>query len=256
MTMKIDLAQALPRRDLHDYCLLLDVDGTLLDIAPHPDAVFVPPLLVPTLAQLHDDLGGALALVSGRTIGRLDELFSPLALPAVGVHGAELRLPHAPVQAIGDEEGSASARAALQQARAALSQRMPGWEGCVLEDKGQALAVHYRGAPRHAREIEEVLHALASGDRQLTVLAGKCVYELKAAAHTKGAGIARLRRSAPFAGRAVIYVGDDVTDESGFEYANAVGGYSIRVGASAPTAARFTVDAPAQVRGWLEALAA
>lgn len=256
MTMKIDLARALPRSDLHDYCLLLDVDGTLLDIAPHPDAVFVPPLLVPTLAQLHDDLGGALALVSGRTIGRLDELFSPLTLPAVGVHGAELRVPHGPVLALGDGDGAASARAALQHARAVLGERMPAWAGCLLEDKGQALAVHYRGAPQHAHEIEVLLRSLASGGRQLSLLAGKCVYELKATAHTKGSGIAQLRRSAPFAGRAVIYVGDDVTDESGFEYANAVGGYSIRVGAPAPTSARFIVDAPAQVRGWLEALAA
>lgn len=256
MTMKIDLVRALPRSDVLDYCLLLDVDGTLLDIAPHPDAVIVPPLLVPTLGQLRDDLGGALALVSGRTIGRLDELFSPLELPAVGVHGAELRLPHAPVVTLVDDEEAAPARTAFQRARVVLRERLPAWEGCLLEDKGHALAVHYRGAPRHAREIEELLQALAAGERRLTVLAGKCVYELKAAAHTKGAGIARLRRSAPFAGRAVVYIGDDVTDESGFEYANAVGGYSIRVGMAAPTSARFTVDAPAQVRGWLEALAA
>lgn len=256
MTMKIDLNRALPRSDLDDYCLLLDVDGTLLDIAPHPDAVFVPPMLVPTLAQLHDDLGGALALVSGRTIARLDELFSPLALPAVGIHGAELRGSGTQRLSPGGEEDPAQARVALQQARAILAERMPAWAGCLLEDKGQALAVHYRAAPRHAREIEEQLQAIAAADRRLAVLAGKCVFELKAAAHTKGSGIAQLRRVAPFAGRAVIYIGDDVTDESGFEYANAVGGYSIRVGAPAPTSARFTVDAPVQVRGWLEALAA
>src|SRR5665213_1316643 len=71
--------------------LFLDVDGTLLDLAPRPNAVVVPPSLVTDLAAAEKTLGGALALVSGRPIEDLDRLFSPLRLRASGVHGAETR---------------------------------------------------------------------------------------------------------------------------------------------------------------------
>ena len=71
--------------------LFLDVDGTLLDLAASPTAVVVPPGLVECIANIERALGGALALISGRTLGDLDQLFWPLRLRASGVHGAEIR---------------------------------------------------------------------------------------------------------------------------------------------------------------------
>src|SRR5690242_10251779 len=78
-------------RDLSRFALLLDIDGTLLEIAPTPQAVYVPPTLCDTLVAIRHRLGGALALVSGRLIADIDTLFTPLRLPAVGGHGAEVR---------------------------------------------------------------------------------------------------------------------------------------------------------------------
>jgi trehalose 6-phosphate phosphatase len=83
-----------PRNELIDLALcalLLDVDGTILDIASEPDRVEVPPSLLVSLRALHARMGGALALVSGRRIANLDHLFAPLTLPAIGGHGAEWR---------------------------------------------------------------------------------------------------------------------------------------------------------------------
>src|SRR5438034_11487888 len=77
---------------LYPSCaLFLDFDGTLVDIAPQPEAVVVPPRLVATLGSLNNYLGGALALISGRPIAQIDEFLQPLRLPAAGVHRGQRR---------------------------------------------------------------------------------------------------------------------------------------------------------------------
>ena len=76
-----------------DQCaLLFDIDGTLLDLAPTPDAVVVPKGLRSALQRLFELSGGALAFVSGRSIIDIDRIFAPMVLPAVGGHGAEMRV--------------------------------------------------------------------------------------------------------------------------------------------------------------------
>ena len=77
---------------LDEIAILLDIDGTLLELMPTPREVWVPPGLSETLQRLVERTSGALALVSGRPIRDLDKLFEPLQLPAVGGHGAETRL--------------------------------------------------------------------------------------------------------------------------------------------------------------------
>src|SRR5687767_1890677 len=81
---------AMPFRHTRD-ALFLDVDGTILDIAPTPDAVRVPAYLTELLHQVWKMLDGGLALVSGRPLGDVDRLFAPHRFPGAGMHGYELR---------------------------------------------------------------------------------------------------------------------------------------------------------------------
>src|SRR5215216_2216374 len=78
--------------DPDHLAVLLDIDGTLIEIAPTPQEVRVPASLKHVLARLRDRLDGALALVSGRPLADIDRLFEPLQVAAVGGHGAENRL--------------------------------------------------------------------------------------------------------------------------------------------------------------------
>src|ERR1700730_4246537 len=78
--------------DLRKCAVLLDIDGTILDLAPSPQQVWVPPGLRRTLARLDGLSGGAVALVSGRSPSAIALIFSPLARAAIGAHGAELRV--------------------------------------------------------------------------------------------------------------------------------------------------------------------
>jgi len=233
--------------------LFLDVDGTLLDIAPTPDAVQVEPQLRSLLDSLCVQTAGTVALISGRAIAKLDELFAPLgALPAAGLHGFERR----------DAAGSyhrcpPPEQSTLQLARAGLRSIAERHAGTLVEDKQVALALHYRLAQASQAEVLQEIEMIAARVRpQLQLQLGKMVAELRPAGATKGEAVREFLREPPFAGRRPIYIGDDLTDESAFECINKVGGVSIAVNVGRPTAARFCLPDVSAVHAWLASLSA
>jgi len=232
--------------DLRQTALLLDVDGTIVDIAPTPREVFVSASLRGTLERLLGLAGGALALVSGRPLKELDLLFAPLLLPMVGGHGAEIRLtPEAPVQ-------RASARPLGQQLKRRLAMIAALGPGIILEDKEYSLAIHYRLAPDKETIIRDaVLEACeALAPSAVEVLPGKFVFEIKSAGFDKGTAVRELMHQPPFKGRRPIFIGDDTTDEAAFAVLPEFDGTAISVGRRiAGAAAHF--DNPSDVRSWL-----
>jgi len=245
------MSEALPLpvwRD--DWALFLDVDGTIVEIAATPAAVQVPACTIAALANARDRLGGAVALVSGRGLADLDRLFAPLRLPAAGAHGAERRTADGLVHTTPD----ASSLAAAEQL---LARWATAHEGALLERKHGSLALHYRNVPwlEPAARIV-VAAAVAAVGPAFHVQPGKKVLEIKAAAIGKGRAIAEFMAEPPFAGRRPVFVGDDLTDEDGFDTVNRLGGLSIAVGAARSTHARWRLDDEAQVSSWLESQAA
>jgi trehalose 6-phosphate phosphatase len=229
-----------------DWALFLDVDGTIIAIAATPAAVRVPSRAIAALASAHEELAGAVALISGRSIADLDRLFAPLRLPAAGVHGAERRTAAGVVRI---EQNAA----ALAPARTLLERWVAAHPGVLLENKHAALALHYRNVP----ELEDAARvaaaaAVAEAGPAFHVQEGKRVLEIKATAIGKGKSIAQFMAERPFIGRRPVFVGDDLTDEDGFEVVNRLGGYSVAVGVTRPTHARWRVPNEAHVLGWLE----
>jgi len=233
-------------RDFSRVAILLDVDGTLLDIAPTPREVVVPRELPETLARVRDRLGGALALVSGRMIVELDDFFSPIQLVAIGGHGAELRpVAGGPVLA-----GRASSiDAEFKQQLKDIAACHPG---VLIEDKGYSLALHYRQVPKQGVAlVHDVKHAHeAWGDPSIELLYGKAVLELKFAGFNKGTAVRQLMTYPPFMGRAPIFVGDDHTDEDAFKVVPEFKGQAISVGRKLSGIDRYFA-CPADVRRWL-----
>jgi len=233
-----------------DWALFLDIDGTLLELAPEPQAVRVPPGLAARIATLAQGLGGALALVSGRPLSDIDRFF-PGRFDAAGTHGAQWRLggtettPGPPV-----DEALAGIVALLREG----TNRLPG---VILEPKPHALAMHYRLAPQWEAQVRSLAGRAAERlGPAFRLQAGKLVVELLPAAAGKGAAIRRFMGQPPYAGRTPVFVGDDLTDEDGFAVVNALGGLSIRVGEGEPTLAQSRLPSPAAVRDWLAGLAA
>lgn len=231
-------------------CLLLDLDGTLLDIAPRPEAVRVPGGLVATLEAVGRRLEGALALVSGRPIGELDRLLAPLRTAAAGVHGAELRRrPDGPIE-------RQPAPAALARARDLLAATaLPA--GVLVEDKEVALAIHWRTAPEPPQALLDRLRALVrAAEGTLEAVPGKAVLELRTAGLDKGMAVCALLGEPPFAGRLPVFVGDDRTDEDAFRAVERAGGVALPVGPTPPGGRPAVFAGPERVRAWLARIAA
>jgi trehalose 6-phosphate phosphatase len=232
-----------------DIALFLDVDGTLLEIEREPSAVHVPERLCRLLEQLQAATGGALALVSGRTLDQLDRLFSPLRLSAAGLHGLERRNLDLRM------ERAAPDPRALERARLRLAGFAAAHPGVLLEDKGLTLALHYRQAPAAAADVIAAAElAVADSGGALVLLHGKMVCELKPPGVDKGRAIAAFLAEPPFAGRRPVFAGDDVTDEPGFVTVNQRGGVSIRIGRGPPTAAVFGYSNVRALHTWLREL--
>jgi trehalose 6-phosphate phosphatase len=241
----------LPSTNLGDLAILLDIDGTILDIAPTPGDVTVPALLRQTLARLSRETGGALALVSGRPVGDIDLLFAPLRLPAIGGHGAELRA------SADGEMDSDHVRPLDGGLKDRLAELAVGAPGILVEDKGYALAVHYRLAPEQEGKVKRAVAAIQADwpKEGIEVLPGKAVVEIKAAGFHKGAAVRELMKHKPFAGRRPIFIGDDTTDESAFAVMPEFNGLGFSVGRHMPGAAHCFAT-PSEVRRWLERLSA
>ncbi len=238
------------RVDLNRAALLLDVDGTLLDIAATPDDVDVPPDLIGTLERLLKRAGGAVALVSGRTIHTLDRLFRPLSLPAIGQHGAEVRItPHGPVR---------RDRRSLGRELRNRMHLLAEVDGRVLiEEKSRSMSVHFRRAPEYEallkREVTKIVSAEAEPD-SVEVMFGKAVIDIKPSSFSKGTAVRELMAAPPFAGRRLVFIGDDTTDESVFAILPDLGGIGFSVGRKMQ-AARGVFASPADVRSWLARVA-
>ena len=214
---------AFDQLDPRSIALLLDVDGTLIDIGPSPFEVHVSDDLCASLDRLYKLTGGALALVSGRPIRDLDKLFEPLKLPAIGGHGAEIRLS-------GGAEIKRIADLPEELRRRLTGAAMPG-SGIEYEDKGYSVALHYRKAPHHEDRLRDHVAAgrAAFPGEATEVLPGKAMFEVKRPGISKGEAVRELMTHAPFAGRMPVFIGDDVTDETVFAVLPAMGGMGFAV---------------------------
>lgn len=235
-----------PDRD----ALYLDVDGTLVDIAAVPDAVVAPRELLDTLEGLISRFGGAVAIVSGRHIREIDRILAPLKMAAAGVHGIQMRFE--PSGAI--ETMAPQLPVALL---AAIRARMVDLAGVVVEPKDEAVAIHYRLAPRHRDVIERILRDLVEcQESQLEISQGRMVFEVVPRSCSKGQALRQLSQAPPYLGRRPVMIGDDAPDVSAMQAARDMSGLGLTVGGEYFSRDRADFTGPADVRAFLKKIAA
>ena len=225
--------------DVAADALFLDFDGTLVDLAPQPEQIVVPPELITLLQRIQQESDGALAIVSGRPLDQLDFFLAPLRLPAAGVHGAERRTADGRIlqQPVPD----------VHHLRERLLPLVESHPGLQLELKRGALALHYRHAAHLEQRCVETMMDALRHEPGFTLLHGKMVVEAKPHIN-KGDAVAAFLHEAPFRGRRPVFIGDDVTDEAGFAIAQGevFGGFGIKIGAGPSQALQRLAD-PAAV---------
>lgn len=229
------------------WAIFLDLDGTLLDIAPTPDDVRIPDTLGSDLTRAREIVGGALALISGRSIETIDRMLAPLQLPVAGQHGAEIRFaPSEPALRLSHVD--------LDHARHLLTP-ITAIPGVVIEDKGLSLAVHHRRARTSGIELyRRILEMLVEYGDQLEVMRGRRVFDIKPRGISKAVAVEHFMAKTPFSGRIPIFVGDDKTDEDGFKAVTARGGLALQVGPKFSVFSTARIENPASVRRWLKQL--
>ena len=230
-----------------EAAVFLDIDGTLIDLAPTPDDARVDPDVAQLLPALVRALSGALALITGRTLADADRLFPGLLVPVAGQHGLVRRA----------ADGSIHAHPAppeLARLRAELASFAARHGGLLFEDKGTTLALHYRLAPRLASHVHRMVraHVAEAGEASWRLQPGKAMVEIGPSGRDKGTAIQEYMAEAPFRDRVPLFVGDDRSDEHGFAAVGEMGGWGIKVG-SGPTLAHYRLRDVAAVRRWLGA---
>ncbi|MCM2291605.1 trehalose-phosphatase [Allorhizobium sp. BGMRC 0089] len=248
MTSSID--NGLPEIDVSRHALFLDIDGTLIDLAETPEAIIVPDGLPDMLAALSQRLDGALALVTGRALDYADTLFAPHRFPLAGLHGTERRGGDGVIT----RHDPSTSFLAVKEDLPKLSQAYPG---VLVEDKGAAIAVHFRQAPDCAGVLETAMRdALAAAGPGYALQRGKMVMEIRPDSADKGRAVAAFLDETPFKGRIPITFGDDVTDEAMFELANDRDGFSVKIGGNGePTFARYGLKRPTDMRAFIRRIA-
>ncbi len=231
-----------------DWCLFLDVDGTLVELTDTPSETRADPHINSLLREIAERLGGAVALVSGRRIETLDQMFAPLKLPAAGLHGVERR------RADGTIQGASFIDSQLDAARAALRALVAAHPGTLLEDKDRTIGLHFRLAPQFEPALREAVAAIAKPlGSNYHIQGGKMLFEIKPRGFSKATAIQAFMKEAPFNGRRPVFVGDDLTDQDGFGMVEAHGGISVGVGDR--VRGQFYLADVASVRAWLRQIA-
>jgi trehalose 6-phosphate phosphatase len=230
---------------LRNTALFLDLDGTLAPIAARPQDVRPDPRRTTLLERLDGALEGRLAVVSGRTLGDVDRILEGRVRAVAAVHGLVRRTPDGAVSETAPHPALVPAAAALREFAARDS-------GLIVEEKGLSVALHYRLARAHAGAARLCAQAIAA-QTGLTLQRGDMVEELRTPGPTKGDSVAEFLEIAPFAGAHPVFMGDDATDEHGFEAVQALGGMGVLVGPHRPTAARFRILGVEEALAWLEA---
>jgi trehalose 6-phosphate phosphatase len=220
-----------------EHALFLDIDGTLIDLAATPDSVTVPPGLPETLRTLQTQLGGALAILSGRKLADIDHLLRP-GLPCAAEHGMLLR------DAAGQITRLVQRPAAYDNWLKIFNRYADAIPGLLIEEKEFSLVLHYRRAPEHEAELHQLVTRLISESPDATLLPAHCAFELKPAGGNKADALNYFMQATPFAGRRPIFIGDDTTDEPAIALATNLGGAGLHV-------ARDFGGKTAAVRAWL-----
>ncbi len=230
--------------DPYSVALLLDFDGTLVEIADHPGRVIIREDMRSAISSLHKATDGALAVISGRPIAELDAFLSPLRLPLAGVHGLEIRGPDGRLQTHDYEH------AALDRLIEAARIFERGRAGLLVETKPGSVALHYRQAPALEPDVSSFAEEMARSTPGAKLMHGKMVTELRLGDRNKAHAVDHLMELPPFAGRQPWFFGDDVTDEDAFARVNDMGGRTFKIGPGDSKAAGRFADTAAFHR-WL-----
>lgn len=241
-----DLSTALAEAATRSPLLVAsDYDGVLSPIVDDPNAAHPDEAAMAALRDLAGSRGVHVAVISGRTLADLERLSGePARVALIGSHGAET----------GAETGVAAVDGvALDRLVRDMQHVADRFPGAWVEQKPAGVAFHYRNVVGQDQiDALRLVRTAVSVNPEHRVMEGKKIVEVSLAAGHKGDALERMRIATGAA--AVVFLGDDVTDEDAFATLRP-GDVGIKVGPE-PTAASHRVPGQPDVAGVLRRLAA
>lgn len=228
----------------------LDFDGTLAPLTGHPDTARLPARTRRLLARLSRKRALRAAVVSGRSLAGVRDKVGLGGLDYAGNHGLEIR----DGRGLWVHPEARRDRPAVQAVARALAPELARFRGAHLENKVWTLSLHAKElAPGvSARALRLLLGRIVAPHRGLRIQAGRKVWEVRPRLDwDKGRALLRLARG--FAGAALLFAGDDSTDEEGFKTLGERA-LSVRVGPARRTNAGFILESQEQVDELLAAV--
>ncbi|MBS1065605.1 trehalose-phosphatase [Gluconobacter kondonii] len=226
--------------------LLLDFDGTLVDIAPTPEGVRVPEGLTADLLRLREMLDGALAIITGRPIAQIDHFLPGIPYAVAGEHGVAVR--PAP-----DQDVRQCALPLVPSDWTAKSEELAvRYPGASIEHKKAGMVLHYRQAPEAESAFRDLTSIWPVESHGFHLQDAQMAIELRPLGIDKGKALEELMAEPPFRGRLPLFAGDDVTDRDGVRAARQMGGAGWLIPDDFPDAATFRrwLHELSEGRGW------
>jgi trehalose 6-phosphate phosphatase len=217
----------------------LDFDGTLAPIASIPSDVRLDPKVREMLCRLAATPRCSLAIVSGRNRNELQTLVGVPDIFYAGNHGLDVSGPGT----LFVEPAAAARGNEMKLLSDTLAVKLRDISGTLVENKGLTISVHYRNTNLADRdEIKRIVHMqLANADHPFLLTAGHMVHDIRPrTSWNKGSALLWIKQQLGWENAAVIYVGDDVTDEDAF--AALAGQFTVGVGEKPDSSARWLVD--------------
>jgi trehalose 6-phosphate synthase/phosphatase len=233
--------------------LLLDYDGTLVSFTARPEAAVPDQELLNILSALDQDPKNTIVIISGRDHETLESWLGDLDLNLVAEHGARTRMAGGDGWEMEPGASDMSWKDHIKPVMEVYRDRTPG---ASMEDKGTSLVWHYRRAEPdlgslRSKELVDTLEGFVA-NTGLQVQQGNRVIEVKQSGVGKGRAAQRFVDQKP-GHDFVLALGDDVTDEEMFAALDQQY-WTIKVGASNQTNARYLISGPDRVRQLLKRL--
>ncbi|MBK0064113.1 MULTISPECIES: trehalose-phosphatase [unclassified Acinetobacter] len=225
--------------------LFLDIDGTLAEFKNDPSECYIPEDTLNLIRNIQKHI--VVAAITGRDLFSAKKLFKQINLPIAALHGLVIYL-NDEKKFIKHSDGEL-----FQRINTFLNQQVKAYPELNIENKQHAIALHYRKCPQLKQTAWDIMRHLQEHFNQLKLITGKYVYELVWKDIDKGQAIAEISALLKLENHLLIFIGDDRTDEDGFQYINSVNGISIKVGMGA-TKATYTLKDIAQVTVFLKNL--
>lgn len=238
-----------PTGPYQNWALLLDLDGTLIDLAGRPRHAEIPADLPQLLLELHASLGGALALFTGRSLEDADRLMAMPELPIVAEYGAVIRVKERIIRHVhGGEQ-------CLDSVLSAIRPELQACAGVDLDIKSHGFVLTFEQEPALDDPLHQrLVRALAPFGHVLRLIHARNVVEVRCAGINYGNAVERLWSELRWHERVPVFVGDDLPDLAGFAAARRLCGYAIAVGKRLE-ANEYILPNPSQLRAWLDYIA-